>query len=185
MRDTPFEPHKLNVTALARAQALIEGEVALSALPRLAASVADDATSPAIWSAQGSYREPAGRDVEVRLHLRASMQVPLTCQRCLERLWQPLTVDRLLRFVPTEAQAEALDEVSEDEDVLVLPRKLNLPELVEDELILALPIVPRHETCPTDLLAHQDPVPDEVESSAESADTPHPFAALAALRKPT
>lgn len=180
-----FEPRQLNVAALAKAQARIEGEVPLSALPRLAASVADEATVPAIWSAQGSYREPAGRDVEIRLHLTASMQVPLTCQRCLERLWHTLAVDRTLRFVPTEAQAEALDEVSEDEDVLVLPRKLDLPELVEDELILALPIVPRHDICPTDLLAHQDPPLDESEHAAESAEAPHPFAALAALRKPT
>jgi uncharacterized protein len=59
-------------------------------------------------------------------------------------------VARALRFVADEATAEALDAESED-DVLALPRRLDLHDLVEDELLLALPLVPMHTTCPVPL----------------------------------
>ena len=70
------------------------------------------------------------------------------------------------------AEAAQLDEHSED-DVLALPQRLDLHELLEDELILALPIVPRHGVCPQAL-------PLAAVPEAEAA--PNPFAALAALR---
>jgi uncharacterized protein len=86
-------------------------------------------------------------------------------------------VDRWLRFVADEAQAEALDADSED-DVLVLARFTDLVELIEDEFLLALPIVPRHEVCPEPLpLPHSD-------AEAVEQEQPHPFAALAALKNP-
>jgi uncharacterized protein len=63
----------------------------------------------------------------------------------------------------------------------VPPRGLDLTALVEDELILALPLVPRHETCP-------QPLPGQVAtpSAGEPTDVPsatrRPFEALRALR---
>ena len=64
-----------------------------------------------------------------------------------------LAVDRVFRFARNDEEAAELDEVSEDEDVLALGRPLDLLSLVEDELIMALPIVPRHEACPQPLRA--------------------------------
>jgi uncharacterized protein len=86
---------------------------------------------------------------------------------------EALTVDRRFRFVRTEAEALKLDEVSED-DVLVLEPRLDVGTLLEDELILGLPIVPMHRACPQPLQPPQDAVLDDA--------APHPFAALAALR---
>jgi uncharacterized protein len=61
--------------------------------------------------------------------------------------------------------------------VLALSKNLDLRELIEDELLLALPLVPRHEDCPQPLrVGHApDPEPDA---------RPNPFAALGALKKP-
>ena len=88
-----------------------------------------------------------------------------------------LAVRPSLRFVRGEAQAEALDEDSE-EDVLALTPALDLQPLVEDELILALPLVPRHEQCPK-------PLPMSAgEGEIQQADAAdHAFAALASLRR--
>jgi uncharacterized protein len=105
------------------------------------------------------------------LRLHAGTVLNLVCQRCLQPMAVPLELDSKLRFVADEAQAEALDEHSE-EDVLALTAALDLHELVEDELILALPLVPRHDHCPNALATAAEPV-------AEQA---HPFAALAAWR---
>jgi uncharacterized protein len=102
----------------------------------------------------------------------------LQCQRCLQSMRQSLHAERSFRFVRSEAEALRLDEDSED-DVLLLQPRLDLMDLLEDEFILGLPIVPRHETCPAPLAASMA----EPESFEEKA---HPFAALAALklRKP-
>jgi uncharacterized protein len=128
----------------------------------------------AAWSVTGHHRHPAGRPEEIRLHLVASAEVWLTCQRCLQPLREALAVDRTLRFVPGEDEAARLDEEGE-EDVLALPRRLRLSELLEDELILALPLVPRHVACePPRALVEPEPAA-EVTAPAE----PSPFAVLA------
>jgi uncharacterized protein len=97
-----------------------------------------------------------------------------------------LQVDRRFRFVRTEAEAARLDEDSDD-DVLVLEPRLDLAELLEDEFILALPIVPMHDSCPQPLLTPAQPglrpgVAAQ-DANATQAERPNPFAALAALRK--
>ena len=54
---------------------------------------------------------------------------------------------------------------------------MDLADLVEDQLILALPLVPMHESCPQALPVQAGAVP--------AADAPvSPFAVLAGLRKP-
>ena len=86
-------------------------------------------------------------------------------------------MSRWFRFVRDEDQAAELDMDSED-DVLSLPRHLDLRELMEDELLLELPVVPRHEECPEPL-----PPANIDEEEAPSQERPNPFAALAALKK--
>lgn len=89
----------------------------------------------------------------------------------------PVDVDSYFQFAPDEAQAAALDEGSDD-DMLVLTPDFDLHALIEDELLMAMPLVPRHDTCP-------EQVPLEVKDAgfdAAHSDQPHPFAALAALK---
>jgi uncharacterized protein len=172
-----FDPRRLDVQAFAAARASLAGEWPQESFTRLADSLlarpGDTVPPPATWSAMGEQRSGTGRE-QTWLHLQAGCSVTLQCQRCLQPLALDLAVDRWLRFVEGEDEAARLDEESED-DVLALTRSLDLHALVEDELILALPIVPRHEVCP-------DPLPTEAQDEPESA--PNPFAALAALRRP-
>lgn len=104
-----------------------------------------------------------------------------------------MAVDHSIRFVKDEAAAAELDADSED-DVLALSRQFDLMGLIEDELIMALPIVPRHEHCPTDVAslmnAESEALPPgtEPEQAAEGQATtasgrPNPFAVLASLKK--
>ena len=116
-----------------------------------------------------------GGEAEIRLQLQARTALQLTCQRCLQPMTVPLDVQPSLRFVHGEAQAEALDEDS-DEDVLALTPSLDLLPLIEDELILALPLVPRHEVCPQPL-----PMSAGEDELAAADDAEHAFAGLASL----
>ena len=61
--------------------------------------------------------------------------------------------------------------------MLALERSFDVIELLEDELLLALPLVPRHEACPQPLPMVAEPVEEPAEERA------NPFAALEALRK--
>ncbi len=184
-----FDPARLDVAAFARARAQLEGVLPLAGLARLADAVvqpADGAGANVRWAAQGLWREAGSGAPEMRLHLRAQATVWLTCQRCLQPAALPIEVDTTLRFVANEALAERLDEEQDAEDVLALPRSLKLAEMIEDELILALPIVPRHETCPQPLAYAGEADADfEADAAADDEGLPHPFAALAALKKPT
>jgi uncharacterized protein len=171
------DPRAVDLSALCRQGATLQGEWPQAGMPRLVASVAASGpdAAPVAWSAVGESRAVAGGEAETWLHLRAATTVTLQCQRCLQPMAEPLQVDRRLRFVRGEAEAARLDEASED-DVLELPPRLDLHELVEDELILALPLVPRHAACPA-------PLPVPAEMPEDDAPAPHPFAALAALRR--
>jgi uncharacterized protein len=82
---------------------------------------------------------------------------------------------RSFLFVHGEHAAAELDADSED-DVLALTRALDLRALVEDELLLELPLVPRHEVCPEPLKAAHEEIPPVEEK-------PNPFAVLASLKR--
>ena len=187
-RTNDFKPQMLDIQAFARASGQLQGSVALSTMPRLA-ECAHGASEPehhvpldaqVEWQARGELRERAGCQPEVWLHLQAHTVLPLTCQRCLQATAQPLGLDRWFRFVASESEAAALDEDAE-EDVLVWGRQFRLMELIEDELLLDLPVIARHDTCP-------DPLPMPADTLEESDETetqaPNPFAMLEQLKKP-
>lgn len=179
MKPRVRDPLRLDVEAFAKEAGRLEGRWPLAEFARLAeSSHAETPPGPAdevSWQAEGELRPVRGGSPEVWLHLTAQANVMLECQRCLQPVAEALAAQRSFRFVPDEALAAEIDADSE-EDVLVLTRALNLHELVEDELILSLPLVPRHEACPQPLAApvtSDEPLPEQ----------PHPFAALAALKR--
>ena len=116
-----------------------------------------DAEGQLRWQVTGEGRAVRGGGAEIWLHLKADASLALVCQRCLQPVVAGLRVERSFRFVADEQQALAIDADIE-EDVLVLSRSFDMIELVEDECLLALPLVPRHEVCPQPLTAAPDPV---------------------------
>ncbi|MEO8120723.1 MAG: YceD family protein [Rhodoferax sp.] len=129
------------------------------------------------WSAQGEVRADEAGAEQIWLHLTVDVSLPLTCQRCLGPVDLEVTVNQSFRFVASEETAEAQDEEAE-EDVLALSQDFKLSDLIEDEVLMALPVVPRHETCPVEVkLAAVDPGFDTA-----SAEKRNPFAVLAKLQ---
>ena len=173
-----FHASRLDVKAFAQAGAVLSGHDLLAKYERLLAETGGQgAERPVQWEARGEMRRDASGFAQIWLHLSAGVSLPLTCQRCLGPADIEVAVERAFRFVATEAQAEAEDEEA-DEDVLVLSRDFDLRALIEDELLMALPLVPRHEVCPTEVkLAAQD-----ADFEAASAAKPNPFAALAGIK---
>jgi uncharacterized protein len=174
-----IDPHRLDMAAFAQAEGMLQGEWPLAEMPRLLQDAlplsADSPAQAVAWSARGSHKAVAGGEAEIRLHLHASTALQLECQRCLQPMTVLLDVQPSLRFVRGEARAEALDEDS-DEDVLALTPALDLRPLIEDELILALPLVPRHASCPKPL-----PMSAGEDDLRDGDEAEHAFAGLASL----
>lgn len=179
MSSRDFDPNRLDVAAFARAAGELEGRWPLLQFDRLSESAAAEALpahgGEVVWRARGEARAMRGGEMQVWLHLGATTTVPLECQRCLKPVEVPLAIERSFMFVHGEDAAAQLDADSED-DVLALTRALDLHELIEDELLLSLPIVPRHDACPVPLR-----VPDDVDELLD--EKPNPFAALASLKR--
>ena len=177
MHSPSFDPEHLDVANFAAQGGELSGYWPLRSLERLygvtdkqAGVNAEDEVS---WHLCGEVRRARASDKEIWLTVKAEAKVRLQCQRCLQPMLVTLRSNSDIRFVAGEEQAAALDEES-DEDVLALSRSLDAKSLIEDELLLALPLVPKHDSCPEPLIAPTN----EVEESQQ----PHPFAALAKLK---
>jgi len=176
--DPKWHPRKLDVRAFSRDGGTLSGEAPLAQWERLAAESEVGLASPPVkWQARGETVPEVGVKDQVWLHLEVHAALPLLCQRCLSPVLTPVDVDRSFRFVSDEATALALDD-EEEEDLLVISREFNVIELVEDEVILAMPLVPLHAACPEPLqMSAQSPQFDQ-----EDEKRPNPFAALAGLK---
>jgi uncharacterized protein len=173
-----FEPTRLDVQAFSAHAGELDGRWPLTLFERLADSAPVErrpgTADSVVWHARGEQLAARDGTPEIWLHLRASTTIALECRRCLEPVEVPLQVDTRLRFVRGEDAAAELDAESEY-DVLPLTRSLDLQTLIEDELLLALPVLPAHEVCPHPLPA----VFGEPDVEAPSS----PFAALADLKR--
>ncbi len=109
----------------------------------------------------------------IRGHLKT--QLILQCQRCMEPFKYEIIDDFLLGIVQTEEEA---DELPERYDPLVIKEMdLFIQDVIEDELIVSLPIVPMHP--PKDCKVR---LPLVAESTGIS-DKENPFKVIELLRK--
>jgi uncharacterized protein len=126
-----------DLEALGVRQAVLSGELPLVELTRLA----DLLRSPS-GSVKASlrFRQRASGWLHAELH--CDSVVELTCQRCLEAMSAPIehTVD--LALVESDAMQRHVPEGCEP--VVLEGDRLNPAQLIEDELIICLPLVPKH-----------------------------------------
>ena len=126
----------------ASAGAMQQGSMPISGFPRLRDQLASDAGEVA-------YRIEGRRDERGRPSLLVSVRgtLQLRCQRCLEAM--PFEVDEqdLLVLAATQAEIDADPVDVQAPDRVLAKKEMPLRELVEDELILALPYAPRHQGC--------------------------------------
>lgn len=168
----------LNILTFAKSDGQLISQAPLAQMLRLREETQGNADGVAVhFDARGAIRSDAAGVDEPWLHLTGKTTLTTTCQRCLTPVDVDIQFTRDFRFVATEALAEIEDEESE-EDVLVLSREFNVLDLVEDELLMSIPPVPMHETCPEPVkLAVADA--DFVDAPEEK---PNPFAVLQKLK---
>lgn len=148
--------------------ASFSGTLRISDMPRLSTLVipGDEAIDVRFEFTSTALQHPA-----IRGHYRA--QLIAQCQRCLEPVDFVVDQDFELLIDATDEDIEALqvDTVYSSDGIL------DVFEVIEDELILALPIIVMHDdtSCNDYLRNHA--------ADTASAETNSPFAVLSALRK--
>lgn len=156
----------LDAEQLADRRSDIDFSIPLPALPRIA---------PLLARAEGGARGKASFAREQSLavvDLTVEAQLSLTCQRCMQPMPWPVASRARIALV---GDADAADAVAPEFETVIAPGgRITVGELVEEELLLALPVVALHarpETCGVSL----DGEPEE--------ETQKPFAGLAELLK--
>ncbi|MCU5783884.1 hypothetical protein MA04_03184 [Alcanivorax balearicus MACL04] len=166
-------PPYLEPRKFADQERVIEGEARVGDLPRLR-----------------EYRESQdqpvrvslafGRDEDGHRCVRGQVETTLVliCQRCLEPVHQRILANVDLTMVWSEEQAKALP--AHLDPLLVTEERLPLAAVLEEELLLAMPLVALHDQCPNPLPDTRD---DGEDGEGRDKDNPdNPFAVLAQLK---
>jgi len=140
---------------------VVTGALAITDLPRLAEMGCEAA------ALRYAVRGGEGGDARATLAVEASGELRLTCQRCLGPVDFPLAVTSVLELAGSQAEIDAAED---GQDRVLASRTMDVAALVEDEVILALPMVPMHGGCESAVARF---APEEAS----------PFAALAGRRE--
>jgi uncharacterized protein len=152
---SPADPRALDLYDFAKSGRQAAGALRVSQMPRMLAEVPPDAPdrdSVFTWQAEGSTQpelQDDGTDApQPYLRLAVHGSIWLTCQRCLAPYSQHLDVDATYRIVATEEEADEYPLDDDEIDVIVGSRQFDLVDLIEEELLLSMPLVPKHNVCP-------------------------------------
>jgi uncharacterized protein len=184
----PF-PDLLDPRKAAAQRATFAGELGIRRLPRLSAMLLPAQSTPLRTGQQPAVDEVAryrfaftlDADRRARVTGQVVALLPLRCQRCFERV--DLAVESQVELAVVAGIDEANALPGQLEPLLVDDRLMRPADLIEDELILAIPAIPRHPEgqCepPGVSTDHRAPA-EQPSSSAEPK--PHPFAGLALVK---
>jgi uncharacterized protein len=138
----PQQQPQIDGFEFASAGASKQGVWPLGDFPRLGDLLAAD-YGEVEYALQG-VRDGQGRP-SLRVRVRGTLQ--LRCQRCLEAMPYEVQADALLVLAGTLAEIHAEPADVHAADRVVAGKEMPVRDLIEDELILALPFAPRHESC--------------------------------------
>lgn len=163
-------PRHVEGRKLATNGSTIGGTLPISGLARLQTALA---SPKGVVDAQVTFALGDGGFTEITGVLVT--QVQLQCQRCLAPVTKPLNVEIHVVCVANDDQASALPKTVES--VVSADGQIDLHELIEDELLLALPMVPYHE----DFCIDENLYSSGAEEP-EPEDKKNPFSVLAQLK---
>ncbi len=152
----------------------MRGSIALVKLKRLVAALNPEGASyqnDTDVDIDVQFSRGAGGRVQFQLVARATLLAQ--CQRCLGEVSYTLDVQRQMMVVSDEADVVTIP--AEFEPVLMQDEKLSLLPVIEDELLLSLPIVVKHSHCTTAMTK-------QASNEAEFEERVNPFSVLGQMK---
>ena len=159
-------PELIKPTKLSRQDLLLKGTFPLETMKRL---TAEAASSDGIVNVDVAFT----KDVQGFSIMQGVVNscVQLQCQRCLDAVGTELSVNLSLAFVTHESRVKQVPSIYEA--VLLDSEEISFIELLEDELILALPIMAYHDKCKAYQYRTEEELESEkVEEAQQRADNP-------------
>ncbi|MHB0927032.1 MAG: YceD family protein [Gallionellaceae bacterium] len=152
----------------------ISGEVPVAELPRLR-DVLEDMQGVLRYSVQGGVDKLSHHFLDVSVEGHCQLQ----CQRCLGAMEHAVRIDTRL-LLRDQASLDALDDnvaggEEEEFDSILADTHLNVLDLLEEEILLSLPIAPKHELGACQAAGGGNELEEEK----------NPFAVLAKLKRNT
>jgi uncharacterized protein len=166
-------PERIDPRRLAEREGRLCGHLSLKRMERLRASLSDG--EGMVFIDMRFQRDEEGRDMAVG---DVTARLPVRCQRCLEPMEIAIATALCLAFTNADTDVEGEAPPPDGYDAVPLGgNTISLSDLIEDELMLALPMAPMHEDCPVGVWRRY--LSDRAPSEAPWK----PFAALSRIRR--
>lgn len=129
-----------------------KGFLCFADLPRVAAEILarypdDDVRSSGVfWELRTWFADAPVGDAQQRLQVMLQVAYPLDCQRCMQRYVENLDITSQFLFKNTAAEVDDFPLDNDVEDALLMSHEFNCIEFFEDEILLHLPLIPKHPT---------------------------------------
>jgi len=121
------------------------GFLAINDTPRLAKEVSSIQPGDGFaWHIETHFDDSPGSEPHQILEMDLKGCLHLVCQRCLQDCTVDLDEKRRFVMVASEAEADAYPPEDEEQEPLVASQHFNLLETIEDEVLLSLPLIPKH-----------------------------------------
>jgi uncharacterized protein len=181
----PTEPKALRSIDLIVSQTYTgHGFLALDALPRVALEAATRSPDDGFeWAVQTFFDGVAGGEPRLKMNLSLKGQMHLICQRCMQPCLVQIDESRQFVFLANEALADAFPMEDDALEPLVMDSQFDLLGTIEDEILLSLPLIPKH---PEGVCEHTTlgSGADDLMNQGETAKKPdNPFNILKNMKK--
>jgi uncharacterized protein len=121
------------------------GFLEISALPRVAEEASSiDSGDGFHWEVKTHFADSPGSEPQQILELAIKGRIHLVCQSCLQDCGLDLAQESRFVMVATEEEADAFPIEDDQQEPLVASQHFDLLGLIEDEILLSMPLIPKH-----------------------------------------
>lgn len=179
-KEQPVSDSLIDALGFARAGSFLQGQAPLRLFARMLEGQLDQPDTQREGLVSWTLKGESTTSGRYFLHVTAHAEPMLECQRCLRPFICNINVDNRVELVRTPAEQDADDLDDNEIERIVGSKRFSVLGFVEDELILAMPYVPKHHKCPTDngIQAEQSAASEDQETRRQS-----PFSVLEQLKK--
>jgi uncharacterized protein len=121
------------------------GFLGIRDLPRVAGGASTVETGDGFhWKLETYFEKSPGSEPRQFMNLDLKGQIRLVCQRCLKDCPVELSEGRRFALVGSEDEANAFPIEDDQQEPLVASQHFDVLETIEDEILLSLPLIPKH-----------------------------------------
>jgi uncharacterized protein len=158
------------------------GFLEISALPRVSEEASSVESGDGFyWELKTHFADSPGSEPRQILELAVKGRIHLVCQSCLQDCGLDLAQESRFVMVATEEEADAFPMEDDQQEPLVASQHFDLLGLIEDEILLSMPLIPKHleSACQPHASSFSD-----VGEAADASEKPqNPFNILKNMKK--